>query len=277
MTQFPLNGACAVITGAGSGIGAALARSLAARGTHLALVDRDAAGLAATRAGLPSAERAGLPDDLRVTCHAMDVTDRDAVADLPDAVAEAQGAPADILVNNAGVALGGAFADVSEADFDWLLDINLLAPIRLTRAFLPGLRTRPAAHIANVSSIFGIVAPAGQAAYSTSKFGLRGFSEALRHEMIGTNVGVTVIHPGGVRTAIVRNARAGGGANRSDEDLTRIEAKLTLPPARAGEIIANAIAARKKRVLVGRDAKIIDLIQRVLPSGYWSVIGKTFS
>jgi short-subunit dehydrogenase len=192
-------------------------------------------------------------------------------------VATAQGAPVDILVNNAGVALGGAFTDVSAADFDWLLEINLLAPIRLTRAFLPGLRARPAAHIANLSSIFGIVAPPRQVAYCTSKFGLRGFSEALRHELSGTTVGVTVVHPGGVRTSIARNARISGGANDVEARLARVEAKLTLPPARAGEIIAAAIAARKKRVLVGRDAKILDLIQRVLPSGYWSVIGKHFN
>jgi short-subunit dehydrogenase len=269
MTEFPISGATAVITGAGSGIGAALAHALAARGAHLALVDRDAAGLTATKTALEA--------DVRASLHVMDVSDAQACADLPHLVEDVHGAPADILVNNAGVALGGTFTDVSADEFNWLLEINLMAPIRLTRAVLPMLQARPAGHIVNLSSLFGLIAPPGQVAYCTSKFGLRGFSEALRHELIGTGVGVTVVHPGGVATSIARNARIAGGANMTQDRLSTIEAKLTLPPARAGEIIAAAIAARKKRVLVGRDAKIIDMIQRVLPSGYWSVIAKQFS
>jgi len=186
MTQFPMTGALAVVTGAASGIGAGLASALAARGVDLALVDIDTDGLEVTRKTL-----AGV---VRTTLHPMDVTNQMATAGLPDVVAQVHGRPADILVNNAGVALGGTFADVSDTDFNWLMDINLHAPIALTRAFLPMLMVRPAAQIVNISSIFGVMAPPGQTAYCASKFGLRGFSEALRHELLDSPVGVTVVH-----------------------------------------------------------------------------------
>ncbi|MEO1687212.1 MAG: SDR family NAD(P)-dependent oxidoreductase [Pseudomonadota bacterium] len=274
MPAFPIRGALCVITGAGSGIGAALARALAARGAALALADRDAEGLETTRASLPAATRAGL--------HVLDVTDADAVDALPAAVAEAHGAPADVLVNNAGVALGGTFAEATEADFNWLMAINLHAPIRLTRAFLPVLRTRPAGHVVNISSIYGIIAPAGQTAYSASKFGLRGFSEALRHELAGGPCGVTVVHPGGVSTRIARNARLPASRNDVDPEeaaaaLARVEKLLKMPPDQAGEIIAKGLERRAKRVLVGGDARLIDVVQRLSPSGYWSVLQRFFN
>ncbi|MEM1313708.1 MAG: SDR family oxidoreductase [Pseudomonadota bacterium] len=278
MPQFPIRGALAVVTGAGSGIGAALARSLAKRGANLALADLSAEGLEATRESLPATIEGGP----RVTLHPMDVADKAAVDALPGVVHQAHGAPADVLVNNAGVALGGTFVEVSEEDFDWLLAINLHAPIRLTRAFLPVLQTRPAAHIINISSLYGIIAPAGQAAYCTSKFGLRGFSEALRHELLGSKVGLTVVHPGGVRTRIARDARVSTARNDVSEadreaELLRIEEKLlTMPPDQAGEIIATGLERRAKRVLVGNDAKIIDLLQRLSPSGYWTVMKRFF-
>jgi len=273
MSAFPIKGATCVVTGAGSGIGAGLARSLAARGAALALVDRDADGLEATRASLPA--------EARVSLHVLDVTDREAADALPDAVAEAHGAPADVLVNNAGVALGGTFAEVTEVDFDWLMGINLIAPIRLTRAFLPVLQTRPAAHIVNISSIYGVIAPAGQTAYSAAKFGLRGFSEALRHELAGTPCGVTVVHPGGVSTRIARNARLPAARNdvspaEAEAALQRIEKLLKMPPDDAGEIIAKGLERRAKRVLVGGDAKFIDLVQRLSPAGYWSILQRFF-
>ncbi|MEM6742149.1 MAG: SDR family oxidoreductase [Pseudomonadota bacterium] len=274
MPQFPIRGAVAVITGAGSGIGAALARRLGARGAHLALVDIDEAGLEETRASLRDGDR-------RVTLHPMDVADRAAAAALPGAVAQAQGAPADILVNNAGVALGGSFAENSEEDFDWLLEINLHAPIRLTRAFLPVLRSRKAAHIVNISSVYGLIAPVGMTAYSAAKFGLRGFSEALRHELADTQIGVTVVHPGGVATKIARNARQPAFRNDADPAameavLARVEKLLKMPPDDAAEIIAKGLQRRAKRVLVGHDARLIDIVQRLSPTGYWPVLQRVF-
>lgn len=268
MDRFPLNGALAVITGAGSGIGAALARHLAAQGTHLALADINAEGLQKTRAALTQ--------NVRVSLHEMDVTDTDAADALPEAVQAAHGAPADILINNAGVALEGGFATVPEADFNWVLDINLHAPIRLTRAFLPVLASRPTAQIVNISSIFGIIAPPGQAAYSAAKFGLRGFSEALRHELAGSGVGVSVVHPGGVRTSIAKNARLTSKLNMAaaKRRMETVDNLLVLPPEEAARIITDGLVARKPRILVGRDAWQMDLVQRLMPTRYWTILRK---
>ena len=208
----------------------------------------------------------------------MDVTDRDAVDALPQAVTQAQGTAANILINNAGVALGGTFAEVKEADFDWLMNINLHAPIRLTRAFLPQMQDMPAAHIINVSSLFGLIAPAGQVAYATSKFGLRGFSEAMRHELVDGPVGVTVVHPGGVSTAIARNARNSTALPTEDaeDELRKIESMLTMPPDQAAALIVDALKRRAPRVLVGKDAKLLDIIQRLMPGTYWARVRKQF-
>jgi len=261
-----LRGRVAVVTGAGGGIGRAIALALARRGGHLTLVDIDAAGLADTAR---QAEALGV----RAVARCMDVTDRAAVAALPAEVRAVHGR-VDLLVNNAGVALGGSFEQVSEADFDWLMAINFDAVVRLTRAFLPLLQTSDDARIVNVSSIFGIVSPAGQAAYSASKFAVRGFSNALRHELEGTRVGVTVVHPGGVATAIARSARVPAGVAAEELERRRAAAdrKLRMPPARAGEIIVREVERRRARVLVGGDAVFVALLERLAPVGYWRVL-----
>ena len=165
----------------------------------------------------------------------------------------------DLLVNNAGVAVGGTFEQVGEADFDWLIAINFDAVVRMTRAFLPLLHTSDDARIVNISSIYGIVAPAGQTAYSASKFAVRGFSNALRHELEGTRVGVTVVHPGGVATAIARSARVPAAIPAVEVERRRAAAdrKLRMPPARAGEIVVRAIERGAARVLVGADAVVV--------------------
>lgn len=233
---YSFTGRVALITGAGSGIGRALALALAQRGCALALADRDAAGLQATAA---EAARGVIT----VSTHVLDVTDRAALAALPDAVMANHGR-LDLLVNNAGVALGGTFEQVSEADFDWLLDINFHAVVRLTRACLPHLRRRDEARIVNVSSVYGLISPPGQAAYSASKFAVRGFSNALRHELAGSNVGVSVVHPGGVATAIARSARV------------------------------PVVERRRERILVGGDAVFVALLERLWPVHYWRVMSR---
>ncbi|HEV2130542.1 MAG TPA: SDR family NAD(P)-dependent oxidoreductase, partial [Longimicrobiaceae bacterium] len=189
----------AVVTGAASGIGRAMALALAARGCHLALVDRNAESLEETAR---QAEERGV----RVSWHPLDVTDGDAISALPGAVL-AQHGRVTILLNNAGVTLIGRFEEVTLEEFRWLLEVNFFAVVALTGAFLPILLRQEQAQIVNVSSLFGIIAPAEQTAYSASKFAVRGFSEALRHELEGSPVGVTVVHPGGVRTAIATSAR----------------------------------------------------------------------
>lgn len=257
----------AVLTGAASGIGKALAHKLAARGCHLALIDRDAAGLAATAADV---SRSGL----RVSQHVLDLTDGEAIRSLPAAVLQAH-PQVTLLVNNAGVAVGGTFEQVSEADFDWLMSINFGAVVRMTRAFLPLLRSSAqAARIVNVSSLFGLVSPPGQAAYSASKFAVRGFSNALRQELRGSNVGVTVVHPGGVATAIAVNARVPEGMDplelaQRQREMARL---LRMPPERAAETVVRGIERDSARVLVGSDACFACLLERLMPVAHWPLL-----
>jgi len=264
-----LQGKTAVLTGAGSGIGRAIAISLAQRGCHLALADINEAGLAETAKLIPGG--------VRVSCHRLDVSDRNAVKALPDQVIAEHG-EVDVLINNAGVAVGGTFADISETDFDWLLGINYWGVVYMTRAFLPLLGKEQAAWIANVSSIYGIIAPPSQTAYASSKFAVRGFTHALRHELKDTNIGVTVIHPGGVATQIVNSARIQG--NFTPEQLAERRAfanrNLKMPPAQAGEIIVRGIERNKARIFVGRDAKFMSIVERIAPVSYWDFLSRLF-
>jgi len=257
----------AVVTGAGSGIGRAIARSLAQRGCHLALADISEAGLAETVSLVKSA-------NVRVTSHKLDVADREAVAALPQAVAAAHGGAA-LLFNNAGVAVAGTFDQIAERDFEWLFEINFWAVVRLTRAFMALLKANDEARIVNVSSLFGLISPPGQTAYAASKFAVRGFSNSLRFELQGSNVGVTVVHPGGVATRIADNARRPAGTSNAEvnEQIERARRVLTMPPAQAGEIIVKAVERRAARVLVGRDAKMMALVERLAPVSYWNILG----
>jgi short-subunit dehydrogenase len=267
MKRLMLRDAVAVVTGAASGIGRATALALAGRGAHLALVDRNGPGLEETAA---MAEGSGV----RASRHHLDVADPRAVAALPDAVMAAHGRVT-VLVNNAGVALVGKFEELSMEEFRWLFEINLFAVVSLTHTFLPLLRREPAAQVANVSSLFGIIAPVDQSAYSASKFAVRGFSEVLRHELDGTTVGVTVIHPGGVRTGIARSARVAASLDPAvGAALTGkfAEVFLRMPPDRAGEAIVRAIERRAPRLLIGADAKFSSLLQRLMPARYWNLL-----
>jgi short-subunit dehydrogenase len=267
--RMRLAGRTAVVTGAASGIGRAIAVSLARRGCHLALADIDESGMAAT-ADLIRRE------GLRVTEHQLDVADRAAVADFPNTIS-AHHPDVDLLVNNAGVAAGGTFEQISETDFEWLFEINFWGVVRMTRVFIPLLRKSDDARIVNLSSIYGVIAPPEQTAYSASKFAVRGFSESLRHELAGSRIGVTVVHPGGVATAIVDKARL--PANVSEAEIAQRREKhrklLTMPPEVAGEIIVRGVERRQSRVLVGSDAKAISLIARLLPESYWKLLARS--
>jgi short-subunit dehydrogenase len=175
--------------------------------------------------------------------------------------------------------LGGRFAEVSEADFDWLMEINFHGVVRLTRAFLPLLQAGDDARIVNLSSVFGLISVPGQAAYAASKFAVRGFSNALRYELAGTPVGVSVVHPGGVATSIARNARVPRGtpAEAMRSYLARVDKLLRLPAEKAGEIIVRGVEKRRARILVGRDAVIISWLERLLPVSYWRLLGPRLS
>lgn len=258
----------AIITGAGSGIGQGIALALARRGCHLALADINPRGLAQT---VQQTKTQGV----RVSDHLLDVTDREAVRALPAQVLAVH-KRVDLLINNAGVALGGTFEQVSEANFDWLFDINFHAVVQLTRAFLPHLHQSDDARIVNISSLYGLISPPEQTAYSASKFAVRGFSNALRFELEGTTVGVSVVHPGGVATAIARNARVPAGATEAEiRKKQAMQAKLLrMPPERAGEIIVKGIENRRARILVGTDAKILSWLERILPVSYWQILKK---
>lgn len=263
-------GGTAVVTGAAGGMGEHIARGLARRGSHLALVDRDDAGLERV-----AAQVAQESPEVRVSTYVVDLSDRDAVTALAARLRDAH-PDVRVLVNNAGVALGGRFVQTSETDFDWLLEVNLHTPIRLTRALLPLMIENGQGQVVGLSSLFGLVGPAGQTAYSTSKFGLRGFNESLASELDaeGQPVGVTSVHPGGIATGIARNARTSALVDPQEAARgQRAFAKaLRYPADKAAEEIVEALLARRRRLLIGNDARALDALARVAPSGYWSVM-----
>ena len=203
--DYRVDGGVALVTGAAGGIGAALAERLVREGSNIALVDRNAEGLE----DLAERLRVRRPDR-QVTAIVADLAQPDAPAEVV-AQAHAQHGRLTLLVNNAGVALAGRFEQVSIADVDWLLAINLRSVLAVTSAALPSLA--PGAQITNISSLFGIVAPVGNSVYSASKFGVRGFSMSLRTELAPRGIGVTTVYPGGIKTAIARHARRGAGVS----------------------------------------------------------------
>jgi short-subunit dehydrogenase len=267
LRRFAFAGRTCVLTGAAGGIGAALALDLAKRRMILALVDQDAEGLQRVAAMARELGAAA------VTTYVIDLSDGGDRLDLAAEIASRHGG-ADLLINNAGVTLTGTFEQNRGSDVDWLLEVNLHAVIRMTKAFLPQLLARPGSHLANVSSLFGLIAPPGQVAYVTSKFAVRGFTEALRHELEPRGVGVTVVHPGGVRTNIAANARISGpdpdGA-QAEQARKFAEAALTLPPEEAARQIVAAIQSRRPRLVITGVAKAADWLARLTPTRYWWV------
>jgi short-subunit dehydrogenase len=267
-----IRGAAAAITGAASGIGRALALELAARGSDLALADRDEAGLATLAAEIGSA------GTQKVTVHRVDVGEPRQIQDFAQAAIAAHPG-LNIVINNAGVALMGQFNEIDQAQMDWLMNINFWGVVHGTRAFLPHLGRQREAHIVNLSSIFGIIAPPGQTAYAAAKFAVRGFSEALRHElaMAASPVRLSVVHPGGVATNIARNSRTGSGMTdnaRRAESIERFDAVAKTTPKDAALRIIKGIEKNQPRILIGSDARMMDLVQRFRPATYWAVMAR---
>ncbi|MDE8350093.1 MAG: SDR family NAD(P)-dependent oxidoreductase [Acidocella sp.] len=256
--NFDLQNAVVVLTGAASGIGAELAVQLARAGAHLALVDRDEAGLAAT------AQR--LAPEVQLSCHVADLSDKQAITALPEAVLAAHGRVS-MLISNAGVALVGLFEDYGDDDFEWLMNINFWAGVRLSRTFMPYLRREPMAQIVYVSSVYGIIGVPMNVAYCASKFAVRGFAEALRHELVDTGIGITVVHPGGVNTNIARAAKFAAGTDpvAAQEGVEQFQKLLRIMPTAAAATIINGIKRRRPRVLIGADAYVIDALKRLMP------------
>ena len=267
-------GAAAAVTGAASGIGRALALELASRGCDLALADRDEAGLQTVAAEI------GRDHKRKVTTHRVDVAEPGQIADFAQAATSAHPA-LNILINNAGVALLGQFGEIDQAQMDWLFNINFWGVVHSTREFLPHLAQKPEAHIVNISSIFGIIAPPGQTAYCAAKFAVRGFSESLRHElqMAGSPIRLSVVHPGGVATNIARNSRTGTGVSDNAfraQSIERFDTMARTTPEAAARRIIEGIEKNQPRILIGNDARMMDLLQRFRPATYWAPLARRF-
>jgi NAD(P)-dependent dehydrogenase (short-subunit alcohol dehydrogenase family) len=266
-----LSDGIAVVTGAGSGIGRALAQQLAEAGSALALADVDEAGLLQTAESLL---RKGAP----VTTHVLDVADEAGVRSFAEDVSKRHGRVT-LLINNAGVAMEGTFEQISLDDFRWLMNINFWGTVYGVKYFMTMLKQEKRAHIVNLSSVFGLIAPPGQPAYSASKFAVRGFTECLRHELEGTPVHVACVHPGGIRTAIARRARIGAGVTRTgrDEDVARFERLFRTSAEDAAARILRGVERNEPRILIGTEAYQIDILQRLRPGTYWKTLAKIFA
>ena len=257
----------AVITGAATGIGRALAARLANEGARLCLADINKEALDVVADGL----RAKGCD---VSAHAVDVADRQQVETFCRNTIEHFGR-VDLLINNAGVALCGNVEEVSLGDIEWLMGINFWGMVYGVKYFLPILKQQKKAYIVNLSSVFGMIAPPGEAAYAASKFAVRGFTEALKHELAGTSVQVSSVHPGGIRTGIAKSSRVGAGTDprKREQDAAKFDFLARTTAERAADRIVSAVLRGETRILIGRDASQIDLIQRLLPDRYWRIIG----
>ncbi|HZX52022.1 SDR family NAD(P)-dependent oxidoreductase [Pseudomonas sp. XK-1] len=264
-----LAGKVAVITGAGSGMGRALAQLLAEEGCDLALADINEANLQSTADELSRHGR-------RISCHTLDVADRAAVYAFADDVLNQHGS-AYLIINNAGVAVSQRIAELSYSDFEWIMGINFWGVVHGTKAFLPHLLQNNAGHIVNVSSIFGIISMPSQGAYNASKFAVRGFTEALRQELCSSKVVACCVHPGGIKTNIARAARFYQGINGqrdADRAAADFDKLARTTPEQAARVIVDGIKAKRTRILIGNDARLLDWIQRLFPAAYPKLLAK---
>ncbi|MFI6429927.1 SDR family NAD(P)-dependent oxidoreductase [Rhodococcus oryzae] len=261
-------GKVVVITGAGSGIGRALALNLAQKGARLALSDFDSVGLAET---VRQVEALGA----EVRSDHLDVTQREAVLEYADAIAAHFG-KVNQIYNNAGIAYHGEFEKSEFKDIEKIMDVDFWGVVNGTKAFLPHLLASGDGHVVNVSSLFGLLSMPGQSAYNSAKFAVRGFTESLRQEMLIAKhpVKVTCVHPGGIKTAIARNATAGPGEDLAafSEFFDKKLARTT--PEQAAKVIVNGVQKGKARVLIGADAKFLDAWVRLVGSSYQRVVAE---
>lgn len=268
-----LSGKVVAITGAGSGIGRALAVHCAGLGATVAISDVNEAALAET--ALMVKAKGGKAHTARV-----DTGKRDQIYAWADQVKREVG-PASVIVNNAGVSLSQTVAEMTDADFEWLMNINFWGVTHGTRAFLPQLMSQPEGHVVNISSVFGIIGVPTQSAYNAAKFAVRGFTESLRQELTKTNVKTTCVHPGGIKTNIVRNGRQYQDISGQRTDVATMakefEKAARTTPEEAARQIANAILKEKPRLLIGPDATLIDRMQRLMPESYDHVLAKLLS
>ena len=264
----------AVVTGAGSGIGRSLAEQLADAGATLAISDINGKALAETASIIET-------KGVKIHSKTLDVSDRDAVFNYAQTI-KAELGGANLVINNAGVALGGStFKNTSIDEFEWLMSINFSGVLYGTKAFLPQLEDADWGHIVNISSLFGLISSIEQSAYNSSKFAVRGLTEALRQELdkSGNNVSCTSIHPGGIKTNIARNARLGSGLDQEQVSFTKKQMEMfdvlaQTTAASAAQQILNGVIKNKRRVVIGADARFLDVVQRLMPNAYPKVYNK---
>lgn len=259
-------GKVAAVTGAGSGMGQALAIALAHRGCSIAIADVNQLGLQETAARLSP--------DAKVSTHEVDVADRKQVEEFAADVAAHHG-KVNLVFNNAGVSVTDTAAHMSYEDFEWLMNINFWGVVYGSKAFLPYLEQVDEAQIVNTASIFGVISVPTQSAYNASKFAVRGFTYALREELRDTHIGVSCVQPGGVKTNIVRSSRytsSDNVANTKDEFVQRFEAAARLSPAEAADRILIGVLKNKAQILVGKDAKLLALLERIFPVSYRRIL-----
>lgn len=260
-----LDGRTAVITGAASGIGRALAQRLSAHGSPVAICDWNEDGLEETAASISGP----------VFARKLDVSDRQAQLQFAAAVQEWAPAPVGLSINNAGVTVSQTAAEAAVEDDEWVLNVNFWGVVHGTRAFLPILQANGSGAIVNVSSVFGLMGFPTQSAYCASKFAVRGYTESLRHELRGSGVRAITVHPGGIRTNIVRNARfhVDDRGNRDHAAMVDEFAKIArTSPNSAAKTIHTGIEKGKDRILIGPDAVAISLLTRAVPVHYFDVI-----
>jgi len=258
-------GKVAVITGAASGIGKTLALKLAEQGCNLALADRDMEGLIAVRTKI-------MEFDVKCIAEDFDVSNKEAFISFAESV-NSEFSGIDMLFNNAGVTLIDSVKDQSFEDFHWIMNINFWGVVYGTHAFLPFLQKSPQAHLVNVSSVFGLLSLPGQSAYNSSKFAVRGFTEALKMEMAGTNVSVHCVHPGGIKTNISNNAKVTSKSISKSQNIENFNKLAKTTPEEAADIILQGVEKNKRRILIGKDAKLLDRIVRWFPATYEKVLG----
>ncbi len=258
-----------VITGAGSGMGREMALIAARDGALLAISDWNEHGLAETVDLVKAAGARELRSDV------VDVSDRAAVGEWATAVVEQFGR-VNVLVNNAGVTVTGDFEQMSYEDFDWILGVNLMGVVNGTKEFLPHLIASGDGILVNISSLFGLISMPGQTAYNATKYAVRGFTEALREEMLinGHPVTVTCVHPGGIKTGISRNGRKTAGQDAAAIDRLFDQRLAKMPPEQAAQIILKGALAGKARVLVGLDAHAMHHFAKLLGSRYQDVVAR---
>jgi NAD(P)-dependent dehydrogenase (short-subunit alcohol dehydrogenase family) len=270
------SGKVAVITGAGSGMGRYLAVLLAKAGANVAICEINPTTLAETEAMVKAYP-------VKVSSHVLDVADKAAIDGLPAQVIDEHG-QVDLVFNNAGVTVDSPFEDMSEQDWDWVININLHGVINGSRAFLPHLKQRPEAALINTSSIFGMITVPNQSVYHTAKFAVRGFTECLAKELKGSNVQIHSVHPGHIGTNIVTNARMNTkednvnpmqemiskliGIGSTQEEKAKFFRNNGMHPSRASNIILKGVLKNKSRIFIGADAKLMDLSQRLTPMHY---------